>query len=172
MTDYTFVLDDAELARYRSMAATAHAAEAELWAAAGVVAGATVADFGCGPGAFLADLVELTAPDGSVIGIDQDPKARAAAEQLIDRLGLDRVQIAAASVDDTPLAPGTLHAAFVRHVLIHNGPRVDAILRHVSDAWRPGGGLFCAETDIAALGFSPELGADELDMQLQWLALM
>jgi ubiquinone/menaquinone biosynthesis C-methylase UbiE len=58
MTEYTFQLSDAELARYRAMAAHALAHEEALWTAAGIVPGSWVVDLGCGPGAFLADLPE------------------------------------------------------------------------------------------------------------------
>jgi 2-polyprenyl-3-methyl-5-hydroxy-6-metoxy-1,4-benzoquinol methylase len=56
MAEYSFVLDDAELARYDAMAARAFAHEAGLWDLAGITAGAAVVDLGCGPGAFLASL--------------------------------------------------------------------------------------------------------------------
>jgi hypothetical protein len=45
-----YLLSDAELARYRAMAAHALAREGELWTAAGIVPGARVVDLGCGPG--------------------------------------------------------------------------------------------------------------------------
>ena len=46
MTGYVLALSDAEVARYRAMAQTAAADDADQWAAAGIVAGATVADVG------------------------------------------------------------------------------------------------------------------------------
>jgi ubiquinone/menaquinone biosynthesis C-methylase UbiE len=84
MTDYTFRLSDAELARYRAMAAQALAQEEALWSAAGIVAGARVVDLGCGPGTFLADLAERTGPRGQVVGVDGAEEAVQAARALVD----------------------------------------------------------------------------------------
>ena len=50
MTGYVLALSDAEVARYRMMAQRAAEDEADQWAAAGIAAGAVVADVGCGPG--------------------------------------------------------------------------------------------------------------------------
>ena len=75
MTEYTYRLSDAELARYRAMAAHALARERDLWNAAGIVPGARVVDLGCGPGAFLADLAERAGPHGRVVGVDDAAEA-------------------------------------------------------------------------------------------------
>lgn len=75
MTEYTYQLSDAELARYRAMAAHALACEAELWTAAGILPGARVVDLGCGPGTFLADLAERVGSLGRVVGVDDAEEA-------------------------------------------------------------------------------------------------
>ncbi len=69
MTEYTYQLSDAELARYRAMAAHALAREETLWTAAGIVPGARVVDLGCGPGTFLADLAGRAGSPGRVTGV-------------------------------------------------------------------------------------------------------
>jgi hypothetical protein len=51
MTGYVLALSDEEVARYRFMAKRAAEDEADQWAVAGIVAGAVIADVGCGPGA-------------------------------------------------------------------------------------------------------------------------
>ena len=51
MTDYALELDDAAVRRFVLAARLAERAERDQWAAAGLTAGATVADVGCGPGA-------------------------------------------------------------------------------------------------------------------------
>ncbi|MGH9224985.1 MAG: hypothetical protein ACRD2W_14690, partial [Acidimicrobiales bacterium] len=66
MTEYALKLSEAELARYQQMAEHAAAMEADLWAAAGLVEGAAVADVGCGPGAVAAVVARLVGPAGSV----------------------------------------------------------------------------------------------------------
>ena len=53
------------------------AAHAEVWwlSVAGVVAGATVADIGCGPGAMSVELARLVGPSGRVIAVERDQTA-------------------------------------------------------------------------------------------------
>ena len=76
---YALRLSDDELGRYRMMAARARAEEGDLWALAGIVPGARVADVGCGPGAMLVTLAEVVGSTGQVVGVDADPAAVAAA---------------------------------------------------------------------------------------------
>jgi ubiquinone/menaquinone biosynthesis C-methylase UbiE len=79
---YPLEPDQAEAERYRKMAEAARQAEADLWEPAGMVAGARVADVGCGPGAMLPALSAAAGPDGRVTAVDADPKAVAAATAL------------------------------------------------------------------------------------------
>ena len=60
---YSLALSNAEVARYQLMAERARATEADLWQRAGIVAGAKVADVGCGPGALLPALSACRRPD-------------------------------------------------------------------------------------------------------------
>lgn len=75
LTEYTYQLSDAELARYRAMAAQALAREEALWTAAGIVPGARVVDLGCGPGTFLTDLAGRVGSLGRVAGVDDAEEA-------------------------------------------------------------------------------------------------
>jgi hypothetical protein len=50
--------------------------ERALWAAAGIGAGATVVDLGCGPGAFLPAWSDHTGSTGTVVGVDAGPVGR------------------------------------------------------------------------------------------------
>ena len=47
---YALTLGEDEVRRYRYMAEAARQSEQDLWQAAGITPGATVADIGCGPG--------------------------------------------------------------------------------------------------------------------------
>ena len=69
---YPLELDQTEVERYRTMAEAARQAESDLWEPAGIVAGARVADVGCGPGAMPA-LSEVVGPQGQVVAVDADP---------------------------------------------------------------------------------------------------
>jgi ubiquinone/menaquinone biosynthesis C-methylase UbiE len=172
MAEYSYVLDDAELARYDAMAARAFAHEAQLWDLAGITAGAAVVDLGCGPGAFLAALAARTAPSGTVVGVDEADHAVAAARALVDQRGLgERVQIVQAGVQRTGLGPASFNVVFLRNVLVHNGPALDAILEHARGLLLPDGHLLCVEPDITGLRF-PDWAEVEQEMEQRWVQMM
>jgi SAM-dependent methyltransferase len=153
---YALELDEAEVARYRLMAEQARAAEAELWELAGIGPGAEVADVGCGPGAMLPALAAAVGPDGRVRAVDADPGAVAAARALAAAAGLDNVTVEEGRAEDTGLAPGSLDAVMVRHVLAHNGGAEDAIVAHLATRLRPGGCLYLVDADGTAMRTLPE----------------
>lgn len=161
-------LDEADLGRRRTMAERAAARELDLWAAAGIGPGASVLDLGCGPGAFLPTLCALVAPTGRVLGVDADRAAVARAEALVlrDRL---RTRIVQADAAATGLRPGSFDVVFIRSVLVHNGPRVAAILAHVRELLGPRGRVVCAEPDLDGIDF----GEHDVDRELQqrWVRL-
>src|SRR5215467_3945860 len=82
VTDYVLELDDAAVRRFIVTARLAERAERDQWAAAGIKPGATVADIGCGPGAVTVLLGQQVGPGGTVVGIDSDQAALAAARRL------------------------------------------------------------------------------------------
>ena len=119
------------------MAAHALAREEALWTAAGIVPGARVVDLGCGPGTFLADLAERA---GRVAGVDDAEEAVRTAGALVEQLGLaGRVDIVQARIEDTGLAAGSFDVAFMRNVLVHNGPSLNVVLRHAAALCGPAG---------------------------------
>lgn len=139
VAEYSLTLSDAEVARYRLMAEAAERSERELWAAAGAVPGAKVADVGCGPGAVSVRLASMVAPAGQVWAVDRDPVALAVARELAARAEVPvRTEIGLA--DDTGLAPDTFDLVMLRHVLAHNGGAEQAIVDHLAGLARPGGG--------------------------------
>jgi SAM-dependent methyltransferase len=153
---YALALDEAEVARYRLMAEQARAAEAGLWQEAGIVAGAQVADVGCGPGALLPALAAAVEPGGKVAAIDADPDAVAAAGALVAKAGLVNVAVRAGQAERTGLPAGSRDVVMLRHVLAHNGGREDAIVAHLVTLLRPGGCLFLVDADGTAIRTVPE----------------
>ena len=91
--EYPLALSEAEVARYQLMAEQARVAESDLWQRAGIVAGAQVADVGCGPGALLPALSDAVAPTGHVTALDAYPAAVAAAGALVIAAGLANVTV-------------------------------------------------------------------------------
>jgi SAM-dependent methyltransferase len=172
MTEYTFQLSDAELARYRAMAAHALAREETLWTAAGIVPGARVVDLGCGPGTFLADLADRVGSSGRVTGVDDADEAVRTAGALIQQLDLGgRVDVVQARIQDTGLAASSFDVAFMRNVLVHNGPSLDRVLEHVAGLLRPGGHLLAVEPDVTGL-LIPDTAPQEQDLEQRWITMM
>lgn len=142
---YHLRLSEPEIGRYRLMAATAVAQEAEAWRRCGIVPGARVADIGCGPGAVLVELARLTGPGGSVVGVDADAGAVDAARRLVAAEGLGNADVRRADAAEPGLGKGEFDVVMIRHVLAHNGPRVPAILEAAVELLRPGGFLWLTD---------------------------
>jgi SAM-dependent methyltransferase len=168
---YPLELDQAEVERYRTMAEAARQAEAELWEPAGIVAGARVADVGCGPGAMLPALAAAVGPDGRVTAVDADPEAVAAARALVAAAGLGNVAVRQGRAEETGLAAGSLDVVMLRHVLAHNGGAEDTIVAHLAALLRPGGCLYLVDADLTAIRVIPEAEHPDLvDLQERYLA--
>lgn len=138
MSGYALAPSDQEVERYQMMAARARVDEAEAWQRAGITAGASVADVGCGPGVALVAMAEVVGPTGQVVGVDADPAAVGTAQQLIEQTGLSWARVVEGRADDSGLAAGSFDVAVMRHVLAHNGGSEQAIVRHLAELVRPG----------------------------------
>lgn len=169
MADYALALSDAEIRRYRMMAEQAAKGEADAWRAAGIVAGARVADVGCGPGATLVVMAEIVGEGGSVIGVDADPAAIAAAVEMIESSGVANASARVGAADATGLPPGTFDVAVLRHVLAHNGGREPAIVDHLASLVRPGGCVYLADVELTAARLLPA-DPDATDMMERYAA--
>ena len=165
---YSLALSKAEVARYQLMAERARATEADLWQRAGIVAGAKVADVGCGPGALLPALSDAVAPTGHVTAIDADPAAVAAAGALVAAAGLVNVTIRPGRADRTGLPVESCDVVMLRHVLAHNGGGEDVIVAHLATLLRPGGCLYLVDADGTAMRMVPE-DVDLTDLQQRYL---
>jgi SAM-dependent methyltransferase len=168
---YPLELDQTEVERYGTMAEQARAAEADLWQRAGIVAGARVADVGCGPCAMLPALAAAVGPRGRVTAVDADPEAVAGATALVSAAGLGNVAVRQGRAEEAGLAAGSLDVVMLRHVLAHNGGAEDAIVAHLATLLRPGGSLYLVDADLTAIRVIPEAEhRDLVDLQERYLA--
>ncbi len=153
---YALSLSDGEVTRYRFMASNARASESDLWATAGITAGAKVVDLGCGPGLVALELADVVGSGGRVAAIDREPDAAATAQALIAEAGLSQVQASEGEAWDTGLEAGVWDVVNLRHVLAHNTPdEVAQILAHVRSLLRPDGCVYIAESDLTATRSDP-----------------
>lgn len=154
-SEYALRLSEAELNRYRFMAESAARAERDWWAAAGVGEGAVVADVGCGPGAVSVVLARSVGPSGRVLAVDGDPTAVAAAREAVEREGFGNVTVQVGEADGTGVPSGSADVVMIRHVLAHNGGREAAIVEHAASLVRPGGSVYLADIEAAAIRVRP-----------------
>lgn len=170
MSDYALKISDAELARYRHMAANARAMEAELWAAAGIVPGAHVIDLGCGPGAVLLALADVVGPQGSVLGVDADAASVEMAQSLIAAAGLDNARAQLGDATATGLPAAAADAVMMRHVLAHNQRIEQDLVDHAASLVRPGGQVYLVDVDASMLR-SRDVPADLNDLNDRYIEL-
>lgn len=148
MTDYVLRMSEDERERYVRMAEVARVQEADLWAAAGIAPGARVVDLGCGPGAVLVAMSQMVGVSGAVVGVDGDPAAVAAAEDLVAATGLANATVRLGDLADPGLEDGSFDVAVLRHVLAHNGRTEQALVERAAALVRPGGCVYLADIDI------------------------
>lgn len=153
---YALRISDAERMRYRAMARRAVEVEGDRWTRYGIVEGAHIADVGCGPGAVLVELARRAGEHGVVVGVEPDPRSRAAAEEEIASAGLANCTVAAGDGEHTGIEPASQDVVVIRHVLFHVGNRAAAILTHLSSLLKPGGHLYVVDTDATAARLSFE----------------
>lgn len=155
MADYALSLSPEELERYRFMAEIARKTEADDWAAAGIRAGATVADIGCGPGAMLRLLAAEVGAGGRAVGVDLEPGAVEAARAEVAEFPQAEVHRGAATASGLPA--GTFDVVMCRHVLAHNGGAEPAIVAHLAELVRPSGAVYVVDVDVTGGGVRPAI---------------
>lgn len=113
-------------------------------------AGERVLDVGCGPGFYVAELLERVGPNGAVVGVDASADSLAvAARRCADRGGVAFRQADATAL---PVADADFDAALSVQVLEYVTD-VDAALAELARALRPGGRLVLWDVDWATLSW-------------------
>jgi hypothetical protein len=105
-------------------------------------------------------MAEVVGPSGSVVGVDGDAGAVAAAEKLIASVGVTNASVREGRADETGLEPSSVDVVVMRHVLAHNGGREQDIVDHLATLCRPGGSVYLIDVEMTAMrltGISPDL---------------
>ena len=112
--------------------------------------GERVLDIGCGPGFFVAELLEEVGPDGHVTGVDASPAMLAlAARRCAGRAGAGFV---AADVRSLPVAGAAFDAALCVQVLEYV-PDATAALAGMHRVLRPGGRIVIWDVDWSTVSW-------------------
>lgn len=122
----------------------------ELLLKAGLTAGTSFVEFGCGMGYVTRWAAELGA---AATGLDVNEEQVQAAAALI-RSGANNVDFRAASIYDPGLEPGSVDIAYCRWLLVHLNRPVEA-LRAIRKALKPGGVVVCEEAGVSAVYAEP-----------------
>lgn len=154
-SNYALMLTEDELRRYRYMADAARQSEQDLWRAAGITPGATVADIGCGPGALFPAIMDAIGRGGRLLGVDGNAETVAAAQAMIDAHAWPNATVQVGQAETTGLPDGSVDVAMVRHVLGHNGPIEQQIVDHLAAVICPGGHLYLVDVDVSMFRMRP-----------------
>lgn len=136
-----------------------------LFGAAGLRAGDTVLDLGCGPGFTSFELAHVVGPSGRVIARDRSPRFISWLEQQCEALGLEQIEPSLGPVEGLELSPGSLDAAYARWLLCWVSDPA-AVLERVADCLRPGGALLVQDyLDWGTLRLLPHQAAFDAAVQ-------
>jgi arsenite methyltransferase len=119
-------------------------------AALGAAPGEQIVDVGCGPGFYVAELLEEVGAAGRVVGIDASPAMLALAARCC--AGRDNAGFLAANVTSLPVTGAGFDAALCVQVLEYV-PDVAAALAGMHRALRPGGRLVAWDIDWSTVSW-------------------
>ena len=130
------------LDRLPGEAAEAFAGVSNVSLVAGIPAGTTVLDLGCGAGLDSLIAAERTGPEGRVFAVDFSPamlaRVRAATADL------DQTEVIEGSGEDLPLDSASIDRALITG-LFNLNPAREQLFAELARVVRPGGAVFAAE---------------------------
>jgi arsenite methyltransferase len=115
--------------------------------------GERILDVGCGPGFYVAELLEEVGAEGAVVGIDGSPHVLAVAAKRCHRYA--NVAFHEADASSLPVAAASFDAALSVQVLEYVRD-VNAALREIHRALRPRGRLVIWDVDWSTLSWHSE----------------
>lgn len=153
--DYVLGTHDEEIERLGLQHRVWRPRALDAWRRAGITAGQTILDVGCGPGYAAADLAEIVGTSGRVVAVDRSRRFLDALDVLRRQRGLENIESHELDLEQDTFPEGPVDAAWARWVFAFvRNPK--ALLRRVADAIRPGGVLIAHEYfDYSTWRFSP-----------------
>jgi len=117
---------------------------ADLFAAAGVHAGASIADVGAGEGFLTVRLSPAVGPSGAVYAVDVDTKMTDGLRQRVAAARLTNVKVTVGADDDPHLPASALDGVLIVNAY-HEMPQGVSMLRRIREALKSGGRLVLCE---------------------------
>lgn len=104
---------------------------------------------------------------GKAVGIDNEPKAIAAANALAAEAGLTNLAFAEADMTALPFEDGSFDAVFFHAVLYHqNQPTLTSAVAEARRVLKPGGFVATRDADVGGNVLHPELDGVRLALDL------
>ncbi len=139
----------------------------DVLAALAIGAGSYVADVGAGSGYFTEHLARHVGASGRVFAVDISDRALSQLRGLVEREGLENVEVVRGEVDDPRLPPESLDAVLVVNAY-HEMTEYEAMLSGMFRALKPGGRLVMLERGTAdsSLSRQRQMAAHEMSISL------
>jgi SAM-dependent methyltransferase len=148
-----------EYERLRAQARVWEAATGRILDQAGLAAGASCLDAGCGLGETMRMLAQRVGPGGRVLGIDADASIGAQAVRMLHGSGHRQCAFHAHDLTAGEPVPGApFDLVYARLLLFHLPQRV-AVLARLWDAVAPGGHLIVQDYDLRTVSVLPDLAS-------------
>ena len=116
----------------------------EIFKAAGIASGSSVADVGAGDGFLTLRMAPIVGEKGHVFAVDIADAKLQSLKQRVAEAHLENVEIVKGDESDPHLPAGQLDAAIILNSY-HEMPRFHEILLHIRESLKPGGRLVIAE---------------------------
>jgi len=137
-SDYVLGTHDEELHRLGLQHGLWREQAEAIWDRAGIRAGMTVLDVGCGPGFATLDLARRVGPTGRVIAVDESERYLDHLRTRANEAGIRHIETHRVDVSRMELPASSVDAAYARWVLCFV-PDPDAVIHGVCGALRDGG---------------------------------